>query len=187
MDGASFEVQLRALDQDTCMTCPRHVLHRRGSSSSARSRQRRLRRARLECTKARGHTTADDRPRASRSTSSPLPPLPPPPLPTPPSGTLAALDMGLSPAESTFAARLRAAAPAAAADADAMPWFSLGRRGGGTSPSGAVSSHLASVSRFSGDVRWDIVPGCELACAAAACSSPPAARLYCEQRLFTHL
>ncbi|EOD29261.1 hypothetical protein EMIHUDRAFT_463001 [Emiliania huxleyi CCMP1516] len=39
-------------------------------------------------------------------------------------GTLAALDMGLSPAESTFAARLRAAAPAAAADADAMPWFS---------------------------------------------------------------
>jgi len=44
-------------------------------------------------------------------------------------GTLAALDMGLSPAESTFAARLRAAAPAAAADADAMPWFSLGRRG----------------------------------------------------------
>jgi len=62
-------------------------------------------------------------------------------------GTLAALDMGLSPAESTFAARLRAAAPAAAADADAMPWFS-------------------------GDVRWDIVDGCELACAAAAAGLP---------------
>ncbi|EOD09806.1 hypothetical protein EMIHUDRAFT_465372 [Emiliania huxleyi CCMP1516] len=38
--------------------------------------------------------------------------------------TLAALDMGLSVAEFSFTSRLRAAAPAAAADADAMPWFS---------------------------------------------------------------